>query len=127
VLLNAKQHLTLAHYIRQNQQQRRDMARAITDPAWQMKRSNSFLTLARLATHRAGTKMPRGGVLRPPQLGGAGAPHASPPRMPSGGEPPPAITGTPGEFGARLLAMQRAMPHAPPIATLQTPSLPRSR
>jgi hypothetical protein len=124
VLLNAKQHLTLAHYIRQNQQQRRDLARTIADPAWQMKRANSFLTLARLATHRAGVRAPGGGALRPPQLGGTGAPHAVPQRMPSGGGPPPAITGTPGEFGARLLAMQSAMPHAP--AALQTPSLPRS-
>lgn len=143
MLLNAKQHFTLAHYVRMNQQQQRNAGRTIADPAWQMKRAQSFLTLAKMTAKRAAgaasrmhkPRMPHGAApahgvrksLFAPQQGPSNilTPNSTQPEAVRVNAPPPAITGTPEQLGAGMLQMQGAIPglHLPGAPGAAAPNL----
>jgi len=120
----------LANYVRQNQQAQRSAGRTLADPAWQMKRAESFLSLARMtakrihAQHAAKHRRSPGQTSRGPHGGATGSflqPQLGPSRLQPNGTQvrqvrpnaaPPAITGTPAQLGAGLLQLQGAIPGA---------------
>jgi hypothetical protein len=145
-MLSAKQHFLLANYIRQNQQAQRSAGRTLADPAWQMKRAESFLSLARMTAKRIhaqhAPKHPRSpgssyhgshGAIKiflQPQLGPSNLhPNSTRPEPVKPNGAPPAITGTPAQLGAGLLRMQGAIPgaHLPGAAGATRPNMDASR
>jgi hypothetical protein len=145
-MLSAKQHFLLANYVRQNQQAQRSAGRTLADPAWQMKRAQSFLSLARMTAKRIhaqhAPKHPRSPgssshgshgstkIFLQPQLGPSTLhPNGTQALRVKPNAAPPAITGTPALLGAGLLQLQGAIPGArlPGAAGAARPNMGASR